>query len=228
MRIEPRSIDEFSDVWVYKEFLPEDLYKTIEAYLFFLDDSVSNNYEGRKISLSGKTYSLIGTSGYRPYRKIFQLNEIEGYWNQTEDSIYNWASNNYRKIIPPVLRFLGEKILDLDPFKGKKFIISRGIYNILEPGKSLDIHIDHNMYCSKGDTWSSTYYINVDGEGGEFYDIRGLFYKPSNNSLLINKGNIEHGVAPSSKKRLGITLRFDEPSNLILPGSIDALLYKPS
>lgn len=228
MRIEPRPLSDFDDVWVYENFLTIQQQQHIGAYLEGLEGNLAFNFEGRKINFNNKDYTLMGVRSYRPYYKLWQLRELDGYWNQTPETIFGWAEYNYKKLIPLTFLTLAKKILTLAPLKDKPYIITRGIYNLLPPGQALDKHADGDAYCTKGTTMSATYYIKNEGEGGEFWDERGLFFKPKENSVLINIGSKWlHGVAPCTKKRLGITFRFVLPEDLILPGSIDKLLYKP-
>jgi hypothetical protein len=228
MKIEPKSIDQLDEIWVYKNFLDLDIFYNLKMFVEGISSNTVHNYENRKLEIENKTYTLINTKDYRPYHKLWQLYDLKGYWDQNNETIYNWANSNYNKIIPPMLRFLGEKILQLYPLNKNRYIMTRGIFNILEPGIALDFHIDEDSYCTTGETMSATFYIKNDGEGGEFYDERGLFYKPEINSVLINIGNkYSHGVAPSTEQRLGLTFRFVQPKDLLLPGSIEDLLYKP-
>lgn len=228
MRIEPRSISDFKDVWVYEDFVSYQKQQHIKAYLEGLEENTAFNYEGRKINFNNKNYTLMGTISYRPYYKLWQLRELDGYWDQTSDTIFKWANANYKKCVPLILLDLANSILKLVPFYDKPYIITRGIYNLLPAGQALEQHIDDDMFCTQGTTMSATYYVKNDGDGGEFWDERGLFFKPKENSLLINVGSKwTHGVAPSNQKRIGITFRFVLPEDLILPGSIDELLYKP-
>jgi hypothetical protein len=158
------------------------------------------------------------------------MSHTKEYWEQTNDTILSWANRSQGNFMHPAVRLLAEKVRQLEPFVGKDWIIMRGILNILDPGTELAPHIDSNYYIINNNTatvYSATYYIDVeDSEGGEFWDERGFFHKPSNNELLINIGNrFLHGVRASNRSRLGITLRFYNPKELILGKK---MLYKPT
>lgn len=231
VKVGRKSINEVDGIWIYENFLPTAILANLKTYLLTINDYEKFNFEGRSITHNNNHYKLVGTNHYRPYYKLWDLCQTKGYWDQTNESIESWASDNYRNHMHPSIRLLAEKIKTVEPFKDKNWIVMRGILNVLEPGVELGPHQDSNQYiydCDHKTLYSATYYIDVeDSEGGEFWDQRGFMHKPKNNELLINIGNkYYHGVRPSSKFRLGITMRFYDPKDLIL-GNIDSLLYKP-
>jgi hypothetical protein len=231
IRISRKSIHDVDDVWVYENFMPASFLPILKQYFLSTSAHEKINFEGRSISYNGSNYKLIGTQHYRPYHKLWDLSHTKEYWDQTNDSILAWADNSYREFVHPSVRLLIEKIKTVEPLKGKEWIAMRGLMNVLEPGISLESHIDSNSYIYDAvnkSIYSATFYIDVeDSEGGEFWDERGFMHKPKNNDLLINVGSkYFHGVRASNKFRLGITVRFYEPADLIL-GSRDSLLYKP-
>lgn len=231
IKVSKKSINDVDDVWIHENLLPPAIMANLKAYLMAIKDQEKFNFEGRTITHNNSHYKLVGTNHYRPYQKLWDLSQTKEYWDQTSDTIYDWANENYRRFMHPSIRLLAEKIKSVEPFKGKKWVVVRGILNILEPGVELGPHHDSNQYIYdfiNKDLYSATYYIDVeDSEGGEFWDERGFMHKPKNNELLVNIGNkYYHGVRPSNKFRLGMTMRFYEPQDLIL-GDIDSLLYKP-
>lgn len=227
-----KSVNDVTDIWVYENFLASSIHSQIKNLLLTIKDNPRGNFEGRGFKYNNNNYKLLGTAHYRPYTKIWDLSHQPAYWQQTNDSFSNWASKQYSNLIPPIVRMLIHKILTVSPLTdGKTYVPVRGIFNILNPGVALDPHLDGEGFLSDlsiSDVYSATYYVDVQGEGGEYWDQRGVFYKPKNNNLLINVGNRwVHGVRASDTLRLGITIRFYDVNDLILPGDVNQLLYKP-
>jgi hypothetical protein len=222
-----------TDIWTYQNFLNPDIHQLIEFYVNNLKNDIIDNYEGRTIAYGDKSYRLKHTAEHRNYHKLWNLSYAPEYWNQTNDTIYEWANNQYRQVMHPAMKLLIDKVLLVPPFNKdqEKWVAVRGIFNLLKPGIPLDPHLDSMVFimdCNKYPTYSATYYIDVPGEGGEFWDERGFLFKPLNNSLLINIGSkYLHGVRASTKFRVGVTIRFIKSTDLVLPGNIDELLYKP-
>lgn len=227
-----KELSEFNDIWIYKSLLDNYTARIINNYLQHKTQDTRANYEGRVINYDQKKFRLIGTSHYRPYMKLWDFTHETAYWEQTNDSVYNFVTSCYSRLLDPVPRLLIQKILTLPPFFNNKFIALRGILNIMKPGTSLDPHLDGGGFIvndTVSNVYSATYYAEVSGEGGEFWDERGFIYKPENNSLLINIGNQTlHGVRKTSSTRLGMTIRFVHEKDLILTGNIKDLLYKPN
>ena len=221
------------DVWIHQSCLDDRLHHSISSYLDNAKDELMNNVEGRQISVGDKTFNIKHTNEKHPYQLLY-LPFVPGYYDQTNDTIANWASSKYHQLMHPAVRFLKEKTQSLSPLSDYdgEWVALRGVFNILTAGTELWPHTDGAPYVMdifKYPTYSATYYASVNGEGGEFWDERGFMYKPVNNSLLINLGTKWiHGVRPSDQDRLGITIRFVKSTDLCLPGSIDKLLYKPS
>jgi hypothetical protein len=225
-----KGIENFNDLWLHKNVLDNNHLESLRHYLMSIKDHEKATFEGRTMNYNGSSFKLIGTNHYRTYSKLWDLSFTKEFWDQTNDTVVAWAERNYSNHMHPAIRLLAGKIRNLEPFAGKDWIIMRGIFNILEPGTELSPHVDANPYIYNRITskvYSATYYIDVeDSEGGEFWDERGFFYKPKNNELLINIGNsVLHGVRASNKLRLGITMRFYNPADLILGRK---LMYKPT
>lgn len=224
------------DIWVHQCLLDKNLHQTICSYLDNSKDEIINNNEGRKISYGDKSFDIKNTNEKHPYQQLWYLPRIAGYYDQTNDTIAEWATTKYHQLMHPAIRHLANKILTVAPFSDYQgdWVILRGVFNYMNPGVELWPHADGAPYVMdifKYPTYSATYYASVEGNGGEFWDERGFIYKPINNSLLINKAqgiHWTHGVRASDQYRLGVTLRFVKATDLYLPGSIDQLLYKPS
>jgi len=225
------------DVFIYENFLDKNLHRSIIQYLNGCRDEVVNNFSGKTTTVDGKTYRISNGNvfGTLKYHQLWYLPQTEDYWNQTNETISAWANKQYANEIHPACRFLIKKALSVSPFTEYKgtWIAIRGIFNILPAGRNLDPHIDGMYYimdCEKHSTYSAIYYADVEDEGGEYWDERGFLHKPTNNSLMINDGSKWfHGVrATKNKERLGMVIRFIRDCDLILPGSIDKLLYKPN
>ena len=229
MKIKSLSVADVDDVWVYKNCLSSNEFTSVRHYLTNVTANNPFNYEGRTLNVDSKKYTMIGSSQYRNYYKLWQLTDIDGYWNNTNQTILKWAKENYLKIINPNILLLINRIYQYHPLDQTTWIPIRGIMNVLLPGHFLDRHIDNDEYLSKNNNvTSATFYVKTDGDGGFFWDERGILHKPEENSVLLNKGGkIAHGVSTSDKLRLAITIRFYNIEDLILPGSIDKLLYKP-
>lgn len=228
--IKVSKISQPPDIWIYDKFLDHNLYQNIKFYFENYKENIINNFEGRIVNYNGNNYRLADTREHRRYHKLWNLSYEPDYWKQTNASVSKWYEEKSKDIVPHVLRYLTNLILKKTPFLDSKdkWIPVRGIYNLLEPNVALDPHIDGNIYIANGPTYSATYYIDVDGDGGEFWDNRGFYHKPSNNSLLINIGSQSiHGVRKSNKFRSGITIRFVKDKDLILTGDPDTLMYKP-
>jgi len=224
------------DVWIYNDFLDKKLHQSITQYLHGYKNNVISNFSGKTTSFDGKTYRIINGNvfGVQKYHQLWYLPQMEDYWKQTNETIGEWAEQQYRGAMHPAFRVLIQEIIKTSPFnryKGK-WIAIRGIFNLFPPGESLDPHIDGMYYimdCEKNSTYSAIYYSDVEGEGGEYWDDRGFIHKPTNNSLMINDGGKwMHGVRKTTRERLGIVIRFIRDCDLILPGNIEELLYKPS
>jgi len=236
IQLEKKSVSDFSDVFLYENFLPSNVHKQIAQFLNGIQNSPRFNFEGRAINVGDKFTKLLGTNHYRPYIKLWDLSHQPSYWKQTKTTVNDWATNTYSLVIPPILRLLANRLLQIQPLTYKNYIPIRGIYNLLKPNIALDPHLDGEGFLADSENsilYSATYYVDVEkGEGGEFWDERGLLHKPKNNSVLINQGNVYiHGVRKSTETRLGVTLRFYAIDDLILPtisGNIDELLYKPT
>ena len=230
--LDPKTADSFDDVWIHENFLDSKFFTQIENFLILATESQADNFEGRELSYGNEKFKLIGTFHYRPYIKLWDLSQHKDYWNQTNDSILDWANKNYGCVIHPVARKLISKIQQVEPFAGQDFVAVRGILNLLKPGVPLDAHQDGGGFIYQDDSvnvYSATFYVQTEGEGGEYYDLRGFIHKPNPNSLLVNIGNRTlHGVRASDKLRLGITIRFIRAQDLLLPGSVDQLLFKPT
>lgn len=231
IRIARKNLEDFDDLWIYKNFLDSSTMVQIAHYLHNNSTNLRLNYEGRKINYQDKKFTLIGTNHYRPYMKLWDFSHEEGYWNNTRESVYSFVNLKYKSYLHPALRVLVSKVLCVNPLNSGRMIAIRGIFNLLYPGVALDPHLDGGGFIvddNVSNIYSATYYIEVDGLGGEFWDERGFVYKPEKNSLLINIGNkTTHGVRESDKLRLGVTIRFVSSDDLILEGSVDSLLYKP-
>ena len=223
-----------TEVWTYQNFLDTNVHQLIKLYLDNLKNEIIDNFEGRTISYGENTYRLKDTAEHRQYHTLWNLSYIPEYWDQTNTTIFKWVENQSRQLMHPAVKLLIDKTLSTLPFSEYQgnWIAFRGIFNLLKPGISLDPHLDASLYvmdCDKYPTYSATYYVDVLGDGGEFWDETGFMYKPSNNSLLVNIGSkYTHGVRPSTDYRLGITVRFIKETDLLLPGNVDELLYKPS
>jgi len=222
------------DVWIQQNLLEKNSYQSICSYLNNSKDEIINNSEGRKFSYGDKSFNIKNTNEKHLYHLLWYLPYVPGYYDQTNDTISKWASTKYHQLMHPAVRYLKDRIQEMAPFSDYdgEWVVLRGVFNLLDPGAELWPHTDGTPYIMdiyKYQTYSATYYANVDREGGEFWDERGFIYKPINNSLLVNLGTKWiHGVKPSSQYRLGITMRFVKATDLCLPGSIDKLLYKPS
>lgn len=231
IKIARRYLEDFNDLWIYQNFLDSSTMTQIGHYLRSNATNLRLNYEGRKINYQDKKFTLIGTNHYRPYMKLWDFSHEEEYWNNTNDSVYAFVNSKYKSYLHPALRVLANKILNVSPLHNKRMIAIRGIFNLLYPGIALDPHLDGGGFIvddNIANIYSATYYLEVDGIGGEFWDERGFVYKPVNNSLLINIGNkTTHGVRESDKIRLGVTIRFVSVDDLILEGNVSNLLYKP-
>jgi hypothetical protein len=228
--IKVKRILSLPDIWVYEDILEVNLYQNIKFYFENYKNNTVNNFEGRIVNYNNTSYRLVDTREHRRYHKLWNLSYEPDYWKQTNHTIFNWYKENSKDIIPHVMRKLIDSILKKEPFfsSSHNWIPVRGIFNLLSPNVPLDPHTDGNIYITAGDTLSATYYIDVDGEGGEFWDYRGYYYKPKNNSLLINEGSKSiHGVRASNKFRTGVTVRFVKDIDLILTGNTEDLLYKP-
>lgn len=223
-----------TEVWTYQNFLNPNVHQLINFYVNNLKNDVFDNYEGRTITNDGISYRLKDTAEHRRYHKLWNLTYSPNYWDQTNDTIYEWAKTQYRQIMHPAMKLLVDKVLTVPPFNNdqENWIAIRGIFNLLKPGIPLDPHQDGMSFImdtEKYPMYSATYYIDVPGEGGEFWDERGFLYKPSNNDLLINIGSkYIHGVRASTEFRIGVSIRFVRSTDLLLPGSVDKLLYKPA
>lgn len=231
IKIHKKSPSDFDDIWIYENFLNHAIFEQLKNFLLSIKDNTRANFEGRGFSHNNTTYRLLGTGHYRPYMKLWDLSHNPAYWKQTNASFSKWASKQYVDLIPPIVRILISKINLVNPLNNKTVIPLRGILNILKPGVALDGHLDGEGFLSDtsiSNVYSATFYADVEGEGGEYWDERGVIHKPKNNSLLINIGNKwTHGVRPSDKMRLGMTVRFYEVNDLILPGDVNKLLYRP-
>jgi hypothetical protein len=222
------------DVWIHQNFLDKNIYQSVCSYLDNSKDDIISNSEGRVISYGDKSYDIKSTVEQRPYHLLWYLPFLQGYYDQTNDTIAEWASRHYSRIMHPAVKYLKTEILKVAPFSNYngEWIALRGVFNLLEAGHELWPHVDGAAYVMdvfKYPTYSATFYASVDGNGGEFWDDRGFIYKPKNNSLLVNIGSAyQHGVRPSDKTRIGITIRVVKATDLHLPGSIDKLLFKPS
>lgn len=232
IKVPKKELSEFDDIWIYKSLLDTYTSKIVNNYLQHKIQDTRANYEGRVIDHKQKRFRLIGTSHYRPYMKLWDFTHEPEYWNQTNNTVFNFVKSQYSKLLDPVPRLLIQKISDLIPFSNNRFIALRGILNIMKPGTSLDPHLDGGGFIVNdaiSNVYSATYYSEVEGEGGEFWDERGFIYKPENNSLLINIGNQTiHGVRKTSSTRLGMTIRFVQEHDLLLTGNTEDLLYKPN
>lgn len=221
------------DIWTYQNFIDTNLHSTIVSYLNNLKDEVVVNEEGRHIKYNDKTYKITNTVEKNPYHLLWNLSYLPDYYNQTNETIVQWASSQYKQLMHPVLRVFVGKLLETEPFSNLPggWVAMRGIFNVLGPNNELWPHTDGAMYLMDTfnyPTYSATYYASVEGNGGEFWDERGYVYKPVNNSLLINIGSKTlHGVRASDQYRLGISIRFNKASDLNLPGNIKDFLYKP-
>ena len=227
-----KKIENPDDVWVHENFLSSNLHQGIKEYLNNYKNEKIDNYEGRILEHDSKKYKLKDTQEHRPYHKLWHLPYIPDFWNQTNDTIAEWSKNQYRQLMHPTVRLLMEQILTCSPFSDYDgdWIALSGMFNLLSPNTSLFPHKDASLYVTditKYITYSATYYVDVSGEGGEFWDERGVFYKPNNNSLLINDGSWLHGVRACDSYRLGITFRFLKSTDIYLPGNLEDLLYKP-
>ncbi len=229
MNLKRLGTSDVDDVWVYDEVLPKSLFSTLRQYALDTINYNHVNYEGRKLQFKGQQFTMIGASNYRAYLKLWQLSELDGYWDNTNETIHEWAAKNYTKVINPNILMLIEYLKRLEPLNKDVWIPIRGLVNVLDPGVSLDNHKDRNRYISQNNNLvSATFYLKTDGEGGEFWDERGFMYKPNENSVLFNLGSLwYHGVRPSTELRLAITVRFYKAQDLYLPGSVDKLMYKP-
>lgn len=233
IQLERKTVSDFDDTFVYEDFLNTQMHGMIKQYLLGVKNNPRVNFEGREMNVNDKSYKLLGTKFYRPYVKLWDISYQKSYWEQTHETMVAWANNQYKNYISPVVRLLIDKINQVEPIKNKTYIPIRGICNILKPDITLDPHLDGEGFLAdtyKTTVRSATYYADVDdSEGGEYWDERGLLHKPKNNSVLINAGNHwTHGVTRCSKERVGITIRFYALEDLILPGSVDQLLYKPT
>lgn len=227
-----KSINDFDDIWLHNDFLDTGTSKLVNQYLHQKKDTPRSNFEGRVINHNDKKFKLIGTTHYRPYIKLWDFSHEFDYWNQTNSSVSSFVNTRYSKLVDPIPRILINKILSLPLFQNGEFIAIRGIFNLMMPGTFLDPHLDGGGFIvddDRSNIYSVTYYSEINGEGGEFWDERGFMYKPMPNSLLINIGNkTTHGVRTTSDLRLGMTIRVVNVQDLLLTGNVQDLLYKPN
>jgi len=171
-------------------------------------------------------------------RKMFDLVENPEWYHQTPETIHSWAMTQFGLVAHSRIFQIFQKILTLPPFneEPKKWIVWRGLINVLKYGHLLENHLDSdftlfNAQMDQVKECSVTIYLNSVSKGGEFWLDGDFVYKPvPNTAFIFPGGHIFHGVNmnldENETTRKAVTFRMAHIDSLYLPGDPSKFLYK--
>lgn len=200
------------------------------------------DFDRTTYTYKGKVYATANPRSFGDTydRKIFDLVENPEYYYQTPDTMYTWATEQFGRVVHSRIFQLFQKLKTLPPFNEEpdKWIVMRGIVNVLKYGHLLENHLDsdHTLFNDQMDRvkeYSVTVYLNSVSYGGEFWidSDPGFLYKPvPNTAFVFSGGHIFHGVNTNLDEnqttRKAITFRTAHIDSLHLPGDPNKFLYK--
>lgn len=173
-------------------------------------------------------------------RKIFDLAENLEWYYQTPDTMYQWATTLLGRTVHSRIFQIFEKLKTLPPFcrEPNKWVVNRGIINVLKYGHTLENHLDgdftlFNNQMDRVKEYSVTIYLNSVSHGGEFWLDGDFLYKPvPNTAFIFPGGHVFHGVNinldENQSTRKAVTFRMMHIDSLHLPGDPSKFLYKSS
>lgn len=171
-------------------------------------------------------------------RKMFDIMESPEYYYQTPETMYKWASTQFALSAHSRIVQIFKKLMTLPPFadEPEKWIVWRGLINVLKYGHLLENHLDsdHSMFNAQMDQvkeCSVTIYLNSVSKGGEFWLDGDFLYKPvPNTAFIFPGGHVFHGVNMNMDEnkttRKAVTFRLAHVDSLYLPGDPSKFLYK--
>ena len=231
--------DKEVSIYRIENFLSENDFSLIKDYVFsFAELSLhSQNFDSKTIiDENGKETSLMGYFRNRPFRKVWHLGHYPGYWQQSKETIYDFALNTaLPAMLHPILLRLIRKCKEVSILQ-EDWIPTRTIVNLLGNGRTLDGHCDANLNETDIDgeahTVSATLYIRLPSKGGNLWFADGFVSHPTENSLAIfNGAHAYHGVSAVNDEdpnfvRFALTTRFVRARDLLFPADA-AMLYPP-
>lgn len=226
-----------SKIWIYRNFLDADKVDLVGEYLKrkVERNTLLSSYERRTFNFQGENIKVGGQFFDRPYQKLWAVTHDDEYVYQTPETIEDWSNAYIDKNVDPICKYLIQEARKVEPFNSDpSWIATRGIINILEPGRQLEAHYDGDeldIDVMEHQVHSFTYYVNG-GQGGDFWaedkDGKSWRYSPQPNDALIVQGTgVWHGVTRvKDSTRVCTTFRFLNKSQMNLPGDPSKLLWR--
>jgi hypothetical protein len=222
--------------YLYHNLLTESEFNSLLAY--YEQISVYGvDYDQSSYTFKGKTYYTANQRQFGTHydRKIIDLTDYKEYYYQTPETIAEWAKHTIGTNVHPRIFKIIEKIKMLEPFNRdpEKYIILRGLTNVIVHEQVLSIHTDQDPGIYKvplyeADEYSITIYLNTVSHGGEFWidGDPGFVYKPiPNTAFAFRGGSVYHGVNKNldenKNTRKAVTFRLAHIDSLYLPGTPD-------
>ena len=202
--------------------------------LTYLTHRTTFSFEGKKKDIISHKQNA------RTQQVVYDLTFENDWWNQTSDTVKQWADSYIYNNINPIFTKYIKVCETLPPFVDEPncWIPFRWHINILEYTNFLSLHQDMQDACFNTKNSSGargralTFYLqdHIPEHGGEFWTENGFAYTPKRNTILsINGNQCLHGVStnmnPDGKPRLAFTTRWAHKDDLFLPGDINKSIY---
>jgi len=234
------------NLYTYKNVYDDHIYKqlknTIVSHLNNHNQVTSAGYKTHNTTFIHNDKKLhllsnVSKTVQRYQQVFFDLSMERNYWNQTKDTIHDWAWNELHKTTHPLMYHHLSHFKSIEPHDEDSWIPVRCHINYLEYTKYLYMHIDmqdsifNTPMASFAKARTLTFYLynHIEGEGGEFYTHNGFVYKPKENEAISINGNaVLHGVNSNMNNdvpRLAFSVRWVHKDDLYLPGHPDKSMY---
>jgi hypothetical protein len=235
---QPLHLYKYTDVYSDKFYktLKDTVISHLTNYnkLTYLTHRTSFSLEGKRLHIASHAQND------RLQKVVYDLTFVKEYWDQTNDTIYDWAWDYLQNNIHPVFFQHINTFRNLKPHTDDmdSWIPFRWHINYLDYSRYLHLHADMNHQyfntplCHEARARSLTFYLHdhVEGHGGELYFLNGHIHKPiQNEGVLINGNAVLHGINsnmnPDKTPRLAFTTRWAHKDDLYLPGSVNKAMY---